>query len=153
MADKKQGIVKEFQSFVLRGNVVDLAVGVVIGAAFGAVITSLVENILTPLTGIFRVPDFEDLQIAVGPSTINYGLFLNAVIAFLLVAVAIFFFVVKPLNRLMASRKTEPDVESTTRECPHCLSSIPTAATRCAYCTSEVQRPPEAEPSAGREGG
>lgn len=153
MADNKQGMVKEFQSFVLRGNVVDLAVGVVIGAAFGAVITSLVENILTPLTGIFRVPDFEDLQIAVGPSTINYGLFLNAVIAFLLVAAAVFFFVVKPLNRLMARRKTEPDVESTTRECPHCLSSIPRAATRCAYCTSEVARPPEPEPLVGREGG
>lgn len=147
MAEGKQGLVKEFQAFVLRGNVVDLAVGVVIGAAFGAVITSLVENVLTPITGLFRVPDFQDLQIAAGTSTINYGLFLNSLISFVLVAAAVFFLVVKPLNRLMARRKTEPDVESTTRECPHCLSSIPRAATRCAYCTSELPRAAEEAPA------
>ncbi|HEX2052093.1 MAG TPA: large conductance mechanosensitive channel protein MscL [Actinomycetota bacterium] len=138
MADEKTGILKEFQAFILRGNVVDLAVGVVIGAAFGSVITSLVENVLTPLTGIFRVPDFRELRIDVGPSAVNYGLFLNSVIAFLLVAATIFFFVVKPLNRLMAHRKTEPDVVSTTRDCPECLSAIPKAASRCAFCTAEV---------------
>ena len=138
MAGRDKGLLKEFQAFVLRGNVVDLAVGVVIGASFGAVITSLVEDVLTPLTGIFRVPDFRDLQMEVGRSTVNYGEFLNSVIAFVLVAAAVFFFVVKPLNRLMASRKTEPDVESKTRDCPECLSAIPRAAKRCAFCTTEV---------------
>lgn len=142
MAEEKTGLLKEFQSFVLRGNVVDLAVGVVIGSAFGAVITSLVENILTPLTGLFRVPDFKGLGVDVGTSTIAYGLFLNAVIAFLLVAAAIFFLVVKPINRLMARRKTEPEVESTTRDCPACLSAIPMGASRCAFCTSEVPAQP-----------
>ncbi len=138
MAEEKKGLLKEFQSFVLRGNVVDLAVGVVVGAAFGTVITSLVENILTPLTGILRVPDFKSLQISVGTSSINYGLFLNAVIAFILVAAAIFFFVVKPVNKLMERRRTEPDVVSTTRDCPSCLSAIPLGASRCAFCTSDV---------------
>jgi len=118
--------------------VVDLAVGVVVGAAFGAVITSLVENVLTPLTGIFRVPDFRELQLSVGPATLSYGLFLNSLIAFVLVSASIFFFVVKPLNRLMANRKTEPDVVSATRDCPECLSSIPIGAARCAFCTSRV---------------
>lgn len=138
MADEKKGIFNEFQAFVLRGNVVDLAVGVVIGAAFGRVITSLVEDVLTPLTGLLRVPDFKNLQIDLGPSTVDYGLFLNALLAFLLVSAAIFFFVVKPLNRLMESRKTEPDVVSTTKECPRCLSNVPEAASRCAFCTSEL---------------
>jgi large conductance mechanosensitive channel len=138
MAEQKTGLMKEFQAFVLRGNVVDLAVGVVIGAAFGTVVTSLVENVLTPITGIFRVPDFRNLAVEAGSATISYGLFLNALISFLLVSAAVFFFVVKPVNRLMARRKTEPDVESTTRECPECLSSIPKAARRCAFCGSEV---------------
>ncbi|MEX0789781.1 MAG: large conductance mechanosensitive channel protein MscL [Actinomycetota bacterium] len=146
MAEPKQGLAKEFQAFVLRGNVVDLAVGVVIGAAFGAVITSLVENVLTPLTGIFRVPDFKSLAVDVGTSSISYGLFFNAVISFLLVAAAIFFLVVKPLNRLMENRRTEPDVVSTTRDCPACLSAILIAASRCAFCTSEVQPVPEPVP-------
>ncbi len=139
---KEGGLLKEFQAFVLRGNVVDLAVGVVIGAAFGTVITSLVENILTPLTGVFKVPDFKDLEVAVGTSTLSYGLFLNAVIAFVLVAAAIFLFVVKPVNKLMASKKTEAPVVKTTRDCPACLSAIPLAATRCAFCTSEVAPAP-----------
>lgn len=138
MAEEKKGLLKEFQAFVLRGNVVDLAVGVVIGAAFGTVITSLVENILTPLTGIFRVPDFKRLGFSVGDSTVAYGLFLNSVIAFILVALAIFLFVVKPVNRLMERRKTEPEVASTTRDCPSCLSAIPMGASRCAFCTSDV---------------
>jgi large conductance mechanosensitive channel len=146
MAEQKKGLLREFQSFVLRGNVVDLAVGVVIGSAFGAVITSLVENILTPLTGLFRVPDFKALGVDVGTSTISYGLFLNAVIAFLLVAAAIFFMVVKPVNKLMSRRKTEPEVESTTRDCPACLSAIPRGASRCAFCTSDL--PPMSEPAA-----
>lgn len=143
MAEKKTGLLKEFQAFVLRGNVVDLAVGVVIGAAFGSVVTSLVENVLTPITGIFRVPDFRRLAIDAGSATISYGLFLNALISFLLVSAAVFFFVVKPVNKLMARRRTEPEVESTTTECPECLSSIPKAARRCAFCGSRVAGAPE----------
>jgi len=145
-AEEKKGLLKEFQAFVLRGNVIDLAVGVVIGGAFGLVISSLVENVLTPLTGIFRVPDFRSLAVEVGPATLSYGLFLNAVISFLLVSAAIFFLVVKPVNKLNERRRTEPDVVSTTRDCPQCLSSIPNAASLCAFCTSEVQPLPEPAP-------
>jgi large conductance mechanosensitive channel len=129
-------MLKDFKAFLLRGNVVDLAVAVVIGGAFGAVVTSLVENILTPVIAIPGSADFSDLEFTVSGSTFGYGLFLNALIAFISVAAAVFFFVVKPVNALMARRKTEPDVESTTRDCPECLSSIPRAATRCAFCTA-----------------
>ena len=125
---------KDFRAFILRGNVVDLAVGLVIGAAFAAVITSFVADILTPLLGLLGVPDFREAAVQVGEAQVRYGLFLNALIAFLLVALAIFFFVVKPVNRMMARRK----VDETTRDCPECLSSIPRAATRCAFCTAQV---------------
>ena len=133
---------KDFKAFILRGNVVDLAVGVVIGAAFGAVITSLVTDVLTPLLAIPGETNFSNLTLTVGGGVIAYGNFLNAVIAFLSVAAAVFFFVVRPVNALMARRKTEPDVESTTRECPWCLSSIPTGARACAFCTREVPGSP-----------
>jgi len=129
---------KEFRSFILRGNVVDLAVGVIIGAAFTAVVSSLVKDVLTPLLGVFGSPDFSYAFVQVGNAKVMYGLFLNALISFLLVSLAVFFFIVKPTNKLMERRKTEKDVESSTRECPHCLSSIPTKAIRCAFCTSEV---------------
>lgn len=148
MAEQDKGLLREFQAFVLRGNVVDLAVGVVIGGAFGLVVSSLVENVLTPLTGIFRVPDFRTLAVEVGPATLSYGLFLNAVISFLLVSAAIFFLVVKPVNKLNSRRRTEPDAVSSTRDCPHCLSAIPNAASKCAFCTSEVGPLPEPEPGA-----
>lgn len=131
-------MLKDFRNFVLRGNVVELAVAVVIGAAFGAVITSLVEDVLTPLLGVFGTPDFSELSFGVGKATVEFGLFLNALIAFLMISAAIFFFVVRPITTLMENRKTETDVESTTRDCPACLSSIPTGARRCAFCTSEV---------------
>lgn len=130
---------KEFRAFILRGNVVDLAIGVVIGAAFGTVVTSLVTDIMTPLLGVFSTPDFSDLEATVGKATVSYGNFLNAFISFLVVGTSIFFFVVKPVNKLMDRRRTEPEVESTTKECPYCLSSIPTRASRCAFCTSELQ--------------
>ena len=129
---------KDFRAFILRGNVVDLAIGVLIGAAFGAVINSLVTDVLTPLTGIFGTADFSALKFDVGRSTIKYGNFLNAVISFLVIGASIFFMVVKPINKLMDRRRTEPEVESTTKDCPYCLSSIPIRATRCAFCTSEV---------------
>lgn len=131
-------MVKDFKEFVLRGNVVDLAVGFVIGAAFGSVVTSFVENILTPLSGLLGVPDFSELAISVGPASMAYGLFVNAVIAFTIIAASVFFLVVKPVNRLVQARKSQPEPESPNRPCPHCLSDIPKAATRCAFCTQEV---------------
>ncbi|MGH9267903.1 MAG: large conductance mechanosensitive channel protein MscL [Acidimicrobiales bacterium] len=129
---------KEFKAFILRGNVVDLAVGVVIGAAFGDVVTSLVENVVTPIVAIPGSVEFSELDIVINDSSIRYGVFLNALIAFLLIAAAVFFFVVKPLNALVSRRKTGPEVEPTTRDCPRCLSAVPTAASRCAFCTADI---------------
>jgi large conductance mechanosensitive channel len=131
-------VLKDFKSFLLRGNVVDLAVAVVVGAAFGAVVTALVKDLLTPLIAIPGKTDFSALQFTINKSTFRYGDFINVLISFLSIAAAVFFFVVKPVNALMARRKTETDVESTTRECPECLSSIPARARRCAFCTAEV---------------
>ena len=140
MAEDKKGIVTEFKEFILRGNVVDLAVAVVIGAAFTAVVTSLVTNIFTPLiAAIFGKPDFSDLSFTINKSTFTYGAFINSLISFLLIALVVFFFVVKPMNYLLERRrKGLGDEESDERPCPDCLSSIPKAATRCAFCTSEV---------------
>ena len=132
-------MLKEFKAFLLRGNVVDLAVGVVIGVAFGAVITALVADLITPLiAAIGGNRDFSALHFTVHKSTFRYGDFINAVVAFVVIAAAVFFLVVVPVNRLMARRRTERDVEATTRECPECLSEIPIGARRCAFCTSEV---------------
>lgn len=131
-------MLNEFKAFLLRGNVVDLAVAVVIGAAFGAVVSSFVANLLTPLVAIPGRTDFSDLKFQIGGGVFAYGRFLNDLVAFLLVAAAVFFFVVKPINALMARHKTEPDVESKTKDCRECLSSIPAAARRCAFCTAEV---------------
>jgi large conductance mechanosensitive channel len=135
-------MLKDFKQFLLRGNVVDLAVGIVIGAAFGAVVTGFVTAFLTPLIGLMAgKADLESLVFTVGsnPQTkFPYGLFLNALIAFVLIAAAVFFLVVRPVNALMARRKTEPPVDPTVRDCPECLSSIPRAATRCAFCSVEV---------------
>lgn len=131
-------MLKEFRNFLLRGNVVDLAVAVVIGAAFAAVIASFTENLLTPLIAIPGTVDFSDLTFSISGSTFRYGVFLNALITFVITAAAIFFGVVKPVNMLMERRKTQPDVESPTKECPECLSNIPTAARRCAFCTTQV---------------
>jgi large conductance mechanosensitive channel len=128
--------VKDFKAFILRGNVVDLAVGVVIGAAFGAVITSLVKDIITPLIGLFGKPDFSRLFVKVGEAKITYGNFFNALIAFLMIAAAVFFLVVKPINKLASLRKG-PE-EPTKKECPRCLSEIPIAATRCAFCAANL---------------
>jgi large conductance mechanosensitive channel len=137
---------REFKAFILRGNVVDLAVAVVIGAAFGAVVAALVADLITPLiAAIFGKPDFSNLSFTINKSKFLYGDFLNAVITFLSVAAAIFFFVVKPLNMLMARRKTELPVDPMVRDCPFCLSSVPLQATRCAFCTSEL-------PAAGLQG-
>jgi large conductance mechanosensitive channel len=140
MAEEKKGVVTEFKEFILRGNVVELAVAVIIGVAFTAVVTSMVANIFTPLiAAIFGKPDFSDLSFTINKSTFTYGAFINSLISFLLIAVVVFFFVVKPMNYLLERRrKGLDDEESDERPCPDCLSSIPKAATRCAFCTSEV---------------
>ena len=136
-------MLREFRAFVLRGNMVDLAVAVVIGTAFTAVVNAAVKDLMTPLiAAVGGEPDFGDLAFTINGSRFAYGDFLNAVVTFLLVATVVFFLVVKPVNALMAALRTEPDVESPTRSCPECLSQIPRAATRCAFCTSEVEPAP-----------
>lgn len=137
---------KEFRAFLLRGNVVDLAVAVVIGGAFAAVVNALVEELLTPLIGIPGSADFSSLEFTINGSTFGYGRFLNALITFVSIAAAVFYFVVRPVNGLMARRRTEPDVEATTRPCAECLSNIPLQARKCAFCASTVG-PAEAEPT------
>lgn len=132
-------ILKEFRAFILRGNLVDLAVAVVIGTAFTAVVTALVRDLITPLVAaIFGEPLFDTLSFSINGSRFAYGDFLNAALTFLIIAAVVFFLVVKPVNLLMARMRTEPDVDSHTRGCPECLSQIPVAARRCAFCTSEV---------------
>jgi large conductance mechanosensitive channel len=132
-------MVKEFREFLLRGNLVDTAVGIVIGLAFAAVITALVAGLITPLiAAIFGEPSFGDLSFRINDSEFLYGAFLNALLTFLLVALVLFFLVVRPVNALMERRKSEPPVDEETVKCPHCLSEIPAAARRCAFCTQEV---------------
>jgi large conductance mechanosensitive channel len=132
-------MIKEFRDFILRGNVVELAVAVVMGAAFGAVVASLVENLLTPLIGaVGGQRDFSNLAFTVNGSRFGYGAFLNALISFLLIAAVVFFGVVKPLNTLMARLKPGKPVDAPTRPCPECLSDIPVPARRCAFCTADV---------------
>jgi len=133
-------MLKGFKEFILRGNVVDLAVAVVIGAAFVAVVKAFTDGIITPLiAAIFGKPDFSDLSFTINKSTFTYGAFINSLISFLLIALVVFFFVVKPMNYLLERRrKGLDDEDSDERPCPDCLSSIPKAATRCAFCTSEV---------------
>ena len=129
----------EFKQFLLRGNVVDLAVAVVLGAAFGAVIAAFVEDLMTPLiAAVVGQPDFSTLDFTINGSTFRYGDFVNKVIAFLIVAVVIFYMVVKPMNMLISRSRREPPADPTTRKCPECLSEIPIAARRCAFCTAEV---------------
>jgi large conductance mechanosensitive channel len=130
-------MLRDFKAFLLRGNVVDLAVAVVIGSAFGAVITALVRDILTPIIAlIFGKPNFSNLSFTINSSHFLYGDFINYLIAFVSIAAAVFFFVVQPINALMRRRKTQPDVESETRPCTECLSDIPSEARRCAFCGS-----------------
>lgn len=132
-------MLKEFKEFLLRGNVVDLAVGVVIGAAFGTVVTALVADLLTPLiAAVAKVPDFGGLAFTLNGSAFMYGHFLNAVISFVLVAAAVFFFVVKPMNMLMARAKKNKVEDPTTKTCGECCSTIPVAAKRCANCAQPV---------------
>ena len=135
---------KGFRDFILRGNLVDLAVAVVIGTAFGALVTALVKDLITPLlAAIGGKPSFDNLSFTINGSHFLYGAFINALLAFLILALVIYFFVVKPfaalLERLMPKKEVGP-----TRSCPECLSDIPAAARRCSFCTAEVGPAPAA---------
>jgi large conductance mechanosensitive channel len=132
-------MLKEFRQFILRGNLVDLAVAVVIGAAFTAVVNALVKDLVTPLVAaIGGKHDFSALAFTINGSRFAYGDFINAVLAFVLVAAVLFFLIIRPVNALLARLRPEPSVDKVTRACPQCLSDIPAAATRCAFCTAEV---------------
>ena len=133
-------MLKGFREFIFRGNVIDLAVAVVMGAAFGGVVAAFVKDLLTPLiAAIFGKPDFSAFYVELNGSRFLYGDFINALIAFLLIATAIYFFVVAPMNAYMARRRRgEMPPDPTTRKCPECLSEIPIAARRCAFCTTPI---------------
>ncbi len=151
-------MLKDFKAFIMRGSVVDMAVGIIIGAAFGAIVSSFVKDILMPPIGLaLGNVDFTNLFVvlkegtaaapyeslaaaqAAGAVTINYGLFINYIIAFLIVATVLFFFVVRPIARMQAPKKVEAPAAPTTKECPFCFTSIPIKATRCPNCTSELK--------------
>jgi large conductance mechanosensitive channel len=150
---------KDFKAFITRGNVVDLAVGIIIGVAFGAIITSFVNDILMPPIGLgLGKIDFANLMVVIkdgatvagpydslaaardaGATVIAYGAFVNTIINFLIIAAAIFFFVVRPIAHMQARKKAEEPAPPATKECPFCFSSIPVKATRCPNCTSEIK--------------
>ena len=138
-----------FKQFMLRGNVLDLAVAVVMGAAFGAVVTALVKDLITPLiAAIIGKPDFSAIEFTVNGSRFLIGDFLNSVISFLLIGAAVYFFIVLPVNQLLARmRRGEAAPEPTTKKCPECLSEVPIAARRCAFCTSQFSETDRALPS------
>jgi large conductance mechanosensitive channel len=128
---------KGFKAFLLRGNVIDLAVAVVIGIAFGVVVTAFVKDLVTPLiAALGGKPDFSALYFTVNNSKFLYGDFINAIIAFLIIAAVIYFLVIVPINALVARSRKEPPADPTTKKCSECLSDIPVDARRCAFCTS-----------------
>ena len=128
-----------FRKFILRGNVVDLAIAVVIGAAFGTVVQALVKDLITPIIGAFGgVPDFSELVFTVNNSRFLIGDFINALLSFIVIAAVVYFFVVIPVNRLMTRFSAETPPAAPTRECPECMSKIPVKARRCAFCTADV---------------
>lgn len=128
-----------FKQFLLRGNAVDLAVGVVVGAAFGGVVTSFTKDLLTPLiAAIAAKPDFSAIQFTINNSKFLLGDFVNAVVSFLIVATAVYYLVVLPVNALVSRSRREPPADPTTKKCPECLSEIAIGAKRCAFCTSPV---------------
>lgn len=134
-------MLREFREFILRGNLVDLAVAVVIGTAFAALVASLVADLITPLiAAIGGEQDFSALTFTINGSEFHYGSFINALIAFLIIAAVVFFLVIRPVNALLSRLRTEPPVDEETRKCPECLSEIPTGAKRCAFCTAQVAR-------------
>ena len=130
---------KDFKEFLLRGNLVELAVAFVIGTAFAAVVGALVTDLFTPLiAAIGGNTNFAHLTFTVNGSAFYYGKFLNALFSFVMIAAIVFFFIVKPMNALMARRKTEPAIDETVKQCAHCLSSIPMGASVCSFCTRDV---------------
>jgi large conductance mechanosensitive channel len=146
-ATRTRGLFTDFKKFLLRGNVVDLAVAVVIGTAFAAVVKALVADLLTPIIAlIFGKPNFGSLSFTINHSHFQYGDFLNNLIAFLTIAAAVFFLVVAPINALLARRaKEDPDE----KECPECTSAIPVKARRCPMCTTYLEGSPPVAPQAG----
>jgi large conductance mechanosensitive channel len=136
--------VKGFKDFITRGSLIDLAVAVVIGLAFTAVVTALVTDLITPLiAAIAGKPNFANLKFTVNHSTFLYGSFVNAVLSFLIIAAVIYYLIVAPMSKITV--RFQKSAEATTRDCPECLSTIPIAATRCMYCTAQV--PPVAPAS------
>jgi large conductance mechanosensitive channel len=152
-------MLKDFKAFIMRGNVADMAVGIIIGAAFGAIITSLVRDVIMPPIGLaLGKLDFSNLLVvlkegttagpydslaaaqAAGAVTINYGLFINTIIIFLIIAFVVFFFIVRPIARMQAPKKVEAPSAPTTKECPFCFTNIPIKATRCPNCTSPLTK-------------
>lgn len=132
-------MLSDFKAFLLRGNVVDLAVAVVIGAAFKSIVDALVADFITPLiAAIGGKPDFGTLHFTINSSTFRYGDFLNQVISFVIIAAVVFFFVVKPVNYLIARSRKEASADPTMQKCPDCLSEVPVGAKRCAFCTSVI---------------
>lgn len=133
-------MLKGFRDFILRGNVMDLAVAVIIGAAFTALVNSLVADVLNPLiAGVVGKPDFSAVVLHVGSGVVKIGNFLNAAVSFLIIAAVVYFFIVLPINTLMARfKKPEPLVPPALKACPQCLSEIPIAAKRCSHCTQLV---------------
>lgn len=137
---KKNGFWSEFRQFIAKGNVMNLAVGVIIGAAFQAITNSLVNDIISPVIGLFASADMSAWSVMIGGAEIRYGAFLTAIINFLIMALVIFL-LVKILNRIMAiGKKPEPEAEPTTKKCPFCCSEIAIEATRCPHCTSELEK-------------
>lgn len=133
-------MLKDFKNFILRGNVVDLAVAVVIGAAFGAVVAALVKDVITPLiAAIGGKPDFGNLYVQVHHSKVMYGDFINAILSFIILAAVIFFLVVQPVNKLVVLSKRGKETEPSDKVCPECLSKIPREASRCMYCTTKLE--------------
>ena len=129
-----------FKQFLLRGNVVDMAVGIVIGAAFGTVVTSFVKDLLTPLiAAIIHAPDFSRIAFVLNGSKFLIGDFINAIISFLIIATAVYFAVILPVNALVARMRRQPPPDPTTKKCPECISEIPIQARKCAFCTSTLQ--------------
>ena len=132
-------MLNEFRQFILRGSLVDLAVAVVIGAAFTAVVNALVSSLITPLVAaIFGEPDFGDLAFTINDSRFAYGEFINALLTFLIVSAVVFFLVIKPVNALLERLKPDTPVDEETKDCPECISKVPRAARRCAFCTSQL---------------
>lgn len=152
-------MLKDFKAFIMRGNVVDMAVGIIIGAAFGAIIGSLVKDVIMPPVGLAMGKiDFSNMAIvikqgstpapyesvaaaqAAGAVTINYGLFINTIINFIIIALVVFFFIIRPIARMQAPKKAAVPAAPTTKDCPFCATAIPIKATRCPNCTSEMPK-------------